>query len=702
MAIRLDDKYPGRVTPGDPNYPDGSIKNETVPDSSDDGTPLDQLWGNDIEGLKQAVLGEANITPNDVPDTVLNTQWLQGFKAILGVVAITLTGLRDQVGIANGHAAFLTESGRGGHFKWDSSDLSTEVTADTESGIYVAPTSDLTGASGAWVRDFYGDVDPRWFGVVADGVTDDSAAIIAADAADVGQLRFTKGDYLIESDVTFSRGCVFDNEAILSVSTAITVTFNNTLTADVYQIFDLTGTALIVLNPSYTDVGYPEWWGGLPGGGDALAGISACFVACSETKLQPADYVISATLKLNTPGHILKGSGCFYNGVAGDSTRIIVADGSSNVIQMGPDVQPGSINLFTQGMGIFDLQVSRSTDPVIASDCNGILSQYNLYCKINNVKSVESMRGIEYIGTVAHHTDKCWAFRSSAGTGGGTDYWYGYYIDGTVTIPASGGNASFYLTDSNANNTLATFVTHGFYINDKWADTFIINPEATGCSNGISVVGNSSAVFGYGETDLHIIKPTVDDFSVAGINISNTSIYGSITINGGFLAPGGAYVPTASIFINNSLCAINLVGGIQHILGPTPTMTGGLLILDSKNVTSIGNNYLECGSIPVYLSGAENCTIMDRVTNNTNVCATVGTLSASNRNKMELTYSGAAAKATVGYNLVGATNNYNELNCTGLDPNGITGGSGNKLVINGVQITATGLSGNNLASGVMA
>jgi hypothetical protein len=37
-----------------------------------------------------------------------------------------------------------------------------------------------------------------------------------------------------------------------------------------------------------------------------------------------------------------------------------------------------------------------------------------------------------------------------------------------------------------------------------------------------------------------------------------------------------------------------------------------------------------------------------------------------------------------------------------MDPAAISGGSGNKLTINGVQITATGLSGNNLVSGVMA
>lgn len=47
----------------------------------------------------------------------------------------------------------------GGLFYWDSSDLSAEVTADPTSETYVAPNSDLTGASGSWVRQPVGVSD---------------------------------------------------------------------------------------------------------------------------------------------------------------------------------------------------------------------------------------------------------------------------------------------------------------------------------------------------------------------------------------------------------------------------------------------------------------------------------------------------------------------------------------------------------------
>jgi hypothetical protein len=71
MAIRLEDTYPAsRITPADANYPAGSLKNETTPGVSNDGTPLDKLWGDDFEGLKQWLLDQAGVTASGVPDNI--------------------------------------------------------------------------------------------------------------------------------------------------------------------------------------------------------------------------------------------------------------------------------------------------------------------------------------------------------------------------------------------------------------------------------------------------------------------------------------------------------------------------------------------------------------------------------------------------------------------------------------------------------
>lgn len=75
----------------------------------------------------------------------------------------------------------LMETGRRGRFVWDGSNLAAKVTIDTQQGVYVPPTSDATGASGAWVRQFNGDLWANWFGLAsANTGTQNVVAINAA------------------------------------------------------------------------------------------------------------------------------------------------------------------------------------------------------------------------------------------------------------------------------------------------------------------------------------------------------------------------------------------------------------------------------------------------------------------------------------------------------------------------------------------
>lgn len=89
---------------------------------------------------------------------------------------------------------WLSEDGRQGWFEWESTDLSALVAIDTAQGLYVPPSSDISGASGAWVRRFSGPLNVKWFGAKGDydpGTAtgaDDTAAIQAAIsvASDLG------------------------------------------------------------------------------------------------------------------------------------------------------------------------------------------------------------------------------------------------------------------------------------------------------------------------------------------------------------------------------------------------------------------------------------------------------------------------------------------------------------------------------------
>jgi hypothetical protein len=50
--------------------------------------------------------------------------------------------------------------------------LSAQVTADPNQGVYVAPASDPTGASGAWAREYGNRIKARWFGLALNGSND--------------------------------------------------------------------------------------------------------------------------------------------------------------------------------------------------------------------------------------------------------------------------------------------------------------------------------------------------------------------------------------------------------------------------------------------------------------------------------------------------------------------------------------------------
>ncbi len=105
----------------------------------------------------------------------------------------------------------LYSDGDGGEgvFIWSDEDLSSEVTSDPRSAVYVPPNADSTGASGAWVRQHNGTVDIRCFGAVGDGVTNSTESFQAAfdlfyARSDLSALLIPAGTYLSE-EIVFPR-----------------------------------------------------------------------------------------------------------------------------------------------------------------------------------------------------------------------------------------------------------------------------------------------------------------------------------------------------------------------------------------------------------------------------------------------------------------------------------------------------------------
>lgn len=100
------------------------------------------------DGVYDYQFGYADATP--AGPKVLKQQFFD-LSAIVAPTVATRTALAA-LSATNGMARYLSEAGREGYFKFNSANLSTNVTADPQQGRYVPPASAPTGASGAWVR----------------------------------------------------------------------------------------------------------------------------------------------------------------------------------------------------------------------------------------------------------------------------------------------------------------------------------------------------------------------------------------------------------------------------------------------------------------------------------------------------------------------------------------------------------------------
>lgn len=118
----------------------------------------------------------------------------------------------------------LTESGREGTFIWTAANLSSQVTADSQEGVYIASDNDPTGATGAWVREGEWEtegLDAHWFGAVGDGSTNDSTAIngaISLAGIVPTGVNFRQLEYAISATIVIGDGSSSQYSTINGVS----------------------------------------------------------------------------------------------------------------------------------------------------------------------------------------------------------------------------------------------------------------------------------------------------------------------------------------------------------------------------------------------------------------------------------------------------------------------------------------------------
>lgn len=81
MALKRNERYPGRYSNPTTDHPQGAFKNRTAP-SAQDGSYLEQDWTNDWDGFFGRLLTVAGITPNGNVDTALASQYYDALKAL--------------------------------------------------------------------------------------------------------------------------------------------------------------------------------------------------------------------------------------------------------------------------------------------------------------------------------------------------------------------------------------------------------------------------------------------------------------------------------------------------------------------------------------------------------------------------------------------------------------------------------------------
>jgi hypothetical protein len=485
--------------------------------------------------------------------------------------------------------ALLTESGREGVFKWSAANQSALVTADTLQGIYVAPASDTTGASGAWVR--------QW-----DGPTSKS-----------------------------------------------------------------------------------EWWGAVVNNGavDSLAAIKAALNVHGNVELQAGDYYISAVLVHDKPHTRLAGRGCLFDGATG-GTRLIVSGGTATCVQVGPTAQPATINDFPQGIVLENVHCARGIAPVKGSTATSVRVQFTLNARLNRVRGAESIYGIHVTGNVNLNMLDCYAVRAVAGSGGSADQYRGFYIDGSASIGAAGGNASVWVRRANSacNTTIAD--SSNIYVDASYTDCFILNPETTSGSYGIYVNGRGATTTANANRDLIIEHPVCDQHTVAPIRISNVNRSGSVEIISPYSGPNSGC--TAALYIDTCLGAVAVRGGQLDM--SAAAAVPGVLIVNSNGVVIDGTTIHDCTTNAVAASASNNL-ILKPITENfaaTSTGVAVQLSSGCVRATIAPVVLGLASKMPIGVQLVGSANSKIDVIATGIDPVPAP----TILTINAITITARG------------
>ncbi|WP_295530055.1 hypothetical protein [Novosphingobium sp. Chol11] len=364
--------------------------------------------------------------------------------------------------------------------------------------------------------------------------------------------------------------------AVIEVAAGRTLTLLGGLIAPLGHIF--TGPGRVDLGRSRIASAHPEWWGAAPGDGgrDSLPALQACLRSHPAMRLLAADYYISNTFVVERGFCSITGAG-FRGTQPGDGTRLIVTNGTADVMRVGPETSPGGVNAFPQNIAVRSLALSRSVVPDTAGGRMpaGLRAQFLLFADFREISAFEHGAGFVARGLVRSTLTDCVAFRSMTGAQSG-QLWRGFLLDGARDIGLAGGNASIFLRGCNATIGGAPALADpvGLQIEGAFADTFITEFETSGVPTGIRIDGKTALIGArarHGHIDLHLVLPIIDQCASVGIDILDTSPDALIDVIDPYVAvaPGAK----AALRLENMRGLATITGG--QLAGAVNLAAGG-------------------------------------------------------------------------------------------------------------------------------
>jgi hypothetical protein len=537
-----------------------------------------------------------------------------------------------------------------------------------------------------------------------DGVADDSDALSRAVSTARSGLTLPPGSYRLARDVVFKVPVTFQLGSALVVDPHVTVTFQAGLSAGAWPIFEVATDGRVVINPEHLLEGFPEWWGARPNdlGFDCQPAIQACVDACVITRLHAADYTIARTVKITVHGRTLVGASADQNGNRG-GTRLVLTSGTSDGLQVGSDTQPADSKHWLEHVTVRDLTVLRSA-PLqnpregFARAPAGVRLQWAVTCHLERVETIEHSHGFYITGTVHCFLRYCQALRYKSGALPGNDFFYGFFMDNSPASGFNSGNASLYLQNCSTFSTQSVPFSEssGIKSHAGYTDTFITGFECALVQCGLDMTGRSSTDADYQSEDLIIETCVIDTPTKAGIRIRSSGPLTAVQVNNCYLAPTG---PGAAFDIQDCHGSIG-VSACQIIATPGNTATG-LKAVRSSGISATNNIYTDVCS-PIVLEDCAECRVSDTINNvrqKTEPAAVVA--KGLMRSLLAPLVRGSASVHRAGVAFIGGPSERNEVNCTGISPQAIAGGSSAILLYNGRPVASPGPFDTNLASGLL-